>query len=190
MERILPAAVAEYAKLSGITNIVVGKSRSKKSLWNLFQPDFEDRLISMLPTLEIHIIPGNLEQTRYKSYTGMKLREKLRFSGPDALKTIGILTAATLLCMGLNILDIGNQNLIMVYILSVLIVSRVTTGYAYGIIASIASVLAFNFFFTVPYYTFNAIQPGYPITFVIMFFAAVITSASNRPYQNTGTSLR
>jgi len=174
----IAAAVAEYAKLSGITNIVVGKSRRKKSLWNLFQPDFEDRLISMLPTLEIHIIPGNLEQPRYKSYTGMKLREKLRFSGPDALKTIGVLTAATFLCMGLNILDIGNQNLIMMYILSVLIVSRVTTGYAYGIIASIASVLAFNFFFTVPYFTFNAIQPGYPITFVIMFFAAVITSTS------------
>jgi len=174
----IAAAVAEYAKLSGITNIVVGKSRNKKSLLDLFHTDFEDRLISMLPTIEIHILPGTFEQSNYKSYTGMSLRRKFSFSISDAMKTIAIPASATLLCMGLNILDIGNQNIIMMYILSVLIVSRVTTGYAYGIAASVISVLAFNFFFTVPYFTFNAIQPGYPITFVIMFFAAVITSTS------------
>ncbi|MCX7772236.1 MAG: ATP-binding protein, partial [Clostridia bacterium] len=52
-----------------------------------------------------------------------------------------------------------------------------TSGYAYGVISSVLSVLVFNFFFTVPYYTFNAIQPGYPITFLIMLLVALITSA-------------
>ena len=65
----------------------------------------------------------------------------------------------------------------MVYIFSVLIVSRVTMGYLYGIVASILSVLVFNFLFTVPYYSFNAIQPGYPVTFLVMLLVALITSA-------------
>ena len=37
--------------------------------------------------------------------------------------------------------------------------------------------MSFNFFFTEPYFTFNAIQPEYPITFLIMLMAALITSA-------------
>ena len=65
----------------------------------------------------------------------------------------------------------------MAYILSVLVISRVTEGYAYGIAGSVLSVMLFNFFFTEPYYTFNAIQAGYPVTFLIMLLVALITSA-------------
>ncbi|WP_330362231.1 ATP-binding protein [Lacrimispora saccharolytica] len=42
--------------------------------------------------------------------------------------------------------------------------------------ASVISVLTFNFFFTEPYFTLNAIQAGYPLTFVIMLLVALITS--------------
>jgi two-component system sensor histidine kinase KdpD len=169
--------IAEYARLSGITNIVIGKSRNKKTLKSLFEPDFEDKLISLLPSIEIHIIPGTPAQRPYRKPKRIQIRQNLFLSWIDTLKTLGILTAATLLCMALKALGIGDQNIIMVYILSVLIVSRTTMGYIYGVIDSVLSVLAFNFFFTVPYYTFNAIQPGYPITFFIMLLVALITSA-------------
>jgi two-component system sensor histidine kinase KdpD len=169
--------VAEYAKLSGITNIVIGKSRTKKTLKSLFEVDLEDKLIAMLSSIEIHIIPGNPRQRPYRKPRRKQIGENLFLSWYDTFKTIGLLTAATLLSMGLRSLGIGDHNIIMVYILSVLIVSRITMGYLYGIVASVLSVLAFNFFFTVPYYTLNAIQPGYPVTFVIMFFVAFITSA-------------
>lgn len=170
------AGVAEYAKLSGITNIVIGKSRNKKNLKSLFEVDFEDQLIALLSNIEIHIIPGRSAQRSYRKPRRKQLGKSLFLSWQDALKTVGLLAAATLLSNGLVALGIGDHNIIMVYILSVLVVSRVTMGYLYGIVASVLSVLAFNFFFTVPYYTFNAIQPGYPVTFVIMFFVAFITS--------------
>ena len=41
------SVVAEYARHSGITNIVIGKSRNKRTLKNLFELDIEDRLISL-----------------------------------------------------------------------------------------------------------------------------------------------
>ena len=44
-------------------------------------------------------------------------------------------------------------------------------------ISSILSVLCFNYFFTVPYYTFVAFSPNYPITFIIMLIAGLITSS-------------
>ncbi|MBR0597014.1 sensor histidine kinase [Sinanaerobacter chloroacetimidivorans] len=171
----IAATIAEYAKISGVTNIVIGKSKTKKSLKSLFETDLEDKLISLLPNVEIHIIPG-APQKLYRKQKRIRIRENLFLSWPDTLKTIGILLAATLLSMGLRAVDIGDQNVIMVFILSVLVISRITMGHLYGMVASVLSVLLFNFFFTVPFYTFNAIQPGYPITFVIMFLAAFITS--------------
>lgn len=172
----IAAVVSEYARLSGITNIVIGKSRNKKTIRGLFEQNFEDKLISHLPNIEVHIISGGTPQPAYRK--PMKWQEySLTFSWVDALKTLGLLLAATLLSFGFQALTIGDQNMIMVYILSVLIVSRVTGGYVYGVAASIFSVLLFNFFFTEPYFTLYAIRPGYPITFGIMLLVALMMSA-------------
>ncbi|EXG84007.1 osmosensitive K+ channel histidine kinase [Clostridium sp. ASBs410] len=173
----IAATVSEYAKLSGITNIVVGKSRNKKTLKNLFDMDFEDKLISLLPNIEIHIIPGSVAKRNYKEPRKKAKHDSFHFSWTDTVKALSILGGATLLSLWLHRLNIMNQNIIMVYIFSVLLVSRMTEGYWYGVVASAVSVLTFNFFFTEPYYTFNAIQSGYPLTFVIMLLVALITSA-------------
>ena len=171
------AVVSEYAKLSGITNIVIGKSRNRKNIKNLFEMDLEDKLISLLKNIEIHIIPDSSALKTYKKQRKIPISNNFYFSWIDTFKTIGLLAAATILSLGLRELFIGDQNIIMMYILSVLIISRITAGYTYGVISSILSVLAFNFLFTEPYFTFTAIQAGYPITFVIMLLAALITSA-------------
>lgn len=173
----MATVIAEYAKLSGITNIVVGKSRNKKTLKNMFEMDLEDKLIALLPSIEVHIIPGRTTQRSFRKPKYKRWSKNLYFSWRDTFKTVFLIMGATLLSFGLRALNIGDQNIIMVYILSVLVVSRVTMGYVYGVIASIISVLTFNFFFTVPYFTFNAIQAGYPVTFLIMLLVALITSA-------------
>lgn len=172
----IAVTVAEYAKLSGITNIVVGKSRNKKTLKNLFDVDFEDQLIVLLPSIEVHIIPGDVAKRAYKSPHRKMKTENFRLSWVDTVKSLSILVAATLLCFGIHKLDVMNQNIIMVYIFSVLLISRVTEGYLYGIVASVVSVLTFNFFFIEPYFTLDAIQAGYPLTFLIMLLVAFITS--------------
>ncbi len=168
--------VSEYAKLAGISNIVVGKSRNKKTLKNIFQEDFEDKLINLLPNVEIHIIPGPNIHHDFKASPEKISQGKVHITIKDSLKTLGLLVIATLISLVLRGVDIGDQNIIMTYILSVLLVSRITAGHFYGIVASLASVSIFNFLFTEPLYTFNAIQSGYPITFIFMLLVAIITS--------------
>ena len=51
-----------------------------------------------------------------------------------------------------------------------------THGHVYGAIGSLLSVVAFNFFFTVPRFTLEATAPDYPVTFLIMLIASVISS--------------
>lgn len=169
-------SVSEYAKLSGITNIVVGKSRNRKTLKNLFEMPFEDKLISLLPNIEVHIIPDSTTRRKYRKPRNAARNLMFSFSWYDTAKTLGLLIAATVLSFGLRKLKFMDQNIIMTYILSVLIISRITEGHIYGIIASVISVLTFNFFFTKPYFTFNATQGGYPFTFIIMLLVALITS--------------
>jgi len=171
----IASIIAEYAKISGVTNIVIGKTRNKKTLKSLFELDLDDKLISMLPNLEVHIIP-DIPQKFYKKQRETRITDNLILSWADTFKTIGILTAATVLSLGLRAANVVDQNAIMLFILSVLIISSITTGYLYGMAASVLSVLLFIYFFTFPYYTFNVIQPGFPVTFVIMLLAAFITS--------------
>jgi two-component system, OmpR family, sensor histidine kinase KdpD len=171
-------AITEYARLSGITNIVIGKSRRRKSIKSFFEKDLEDRLISALPSIEVHIIPSlPSDQAPFHRPFAILLRKNLLFSWLDAGKMLLFLVLATLLSLILREFSVGDQNIIMVYILSVLITSITTEGYAVSAVASVLSVMAFNFFFVEPYYTFNANQPGYTITFLIMFMVALIASA-------------
>jgi len=172
------SVVAEYARHSGITNIVIGKGRNRKTLKGLLEMDIENKLISLLAGIEIHIIPASNVQRSYRQPRKMHIKEDLFLSWSDTMRTIGVLFGATLFSTGLHSLQFGNQNAIMVYILSVLFISRITMGYVYGIAASALSVLLFNFFFVSPLYTFHAIQPGYSLTFLIMLIVALITSTS------------
>ena len=163
-------AIAEYAKLSGITNVVIGKSRHRHFL----RADFEDRLSALLPNIEIHVIPntgGFADKNIRRPW-----RRDLAFSWFDTLKSLGLLVAATGISYGLTAIRIGDQNVIMVYLLAVLIIARITKGFIYGAVSSVISVLLFNFLFIHPAYTFTAIDPHYIITFLIMFLVAIITS--------------
>ena len=76
-----------------------------------------------------------------------------------------------------RLLDFHETNVVVVFIFSVLLISRVTRGYAYGICSSVISLLLFNWFFTKPYYTLKVNDMTYLITFAIMTFTSIMTSA-------------
>lgn len=95
----------------------------------------------------------------------------------DAGRTGGILAAATLVGLLFSQLKIPEANIIAVYILGVLMISIITAGWRYSVLASVISVLAFNFLFTVPRFTLRAYDPSYPVTFGIMFLVALITGS-------------
>lgn len=101
---------------------------------------------------------------------------KIKLIVINLLKTFIIMAAATFLSFLFRFISFHESNIIIAYILGVLLVAKETDGYFYGILSSIIGVLTFNFFFTEPYFTFIAYRPDYPVTFVIMLLAAIITS--------------
>lgn len=104
-------------------------------------------------------------------------RQFAKWTAVNALKTITIL--GTITAAGAVLLQrfqmIGSAT--EMYILGVLLVSLNTSGYFWGIIAAVASVLCVNFFFTYPLYNINFTIQGYPVTFLVMLTVAITTSA-------------
>lgn len=93
----------------------------------------------------------------------------------DCLKTIaGLLVASGIGC-AFEAIGFREANIIMVYILSVLIVSINTKSRLFCFVSSMASVIVFNFLFTEPRYTLFAYDRDYFITFLIMFCSSLMT---------------
>ena len=92
------------------------------------------------------------------------------------METLLIMLAATALSFVLHEFFIQNNNVSMIYALAVVVVSCITPGYFYGVLASLISVIGVNYFFTMPYWAFNFSLTGYPLTFFIMLITSIITS--------------
>jgi len=113
----------------------------------------------------------------------IKMKEKKRFwshftlSVKDVLIFFVIMVAATLLCALLTLKAAGDYHATIIYILAVLVISRLTEGFLCGVVASFASVLLVNFAFTYPYLNLNFSFAGYPILFFSMLTVSIITSA-------------
>ncbi len=94
----------------------------------------------------------------------------------DMVLSVLILAAATLIGFFFRQCELHETNVVVVYIFSVLLISRFTRGYVYGIAASVVSLLLFNWFFTEPYFTLKVHDMTYLITFAIMMFTSIVTS--------------
>lgn len=94
----------------------------------------------------------------------------------DLFKTIIILSIATLASFLLVNLTNNNTNVSICYILAVILISKETDYYFFGILSSIVGVIGVNYFFTYPYFAFNFTISGYPITFLAMLTISLITS--------------
>ena len=95
----------------------------------------------------------------------------------DILKTLLLLSAAVVVSLFLsNLHDDNNPFAVPVFILTVALIARVTNGYAYGIAASLVSVLCVNYMFTYPFFEFDMSIAGYPLTFAAMLVVSVIIS--------------
>ncbi len=103
------------------------------------------------------------------------LRSVLKTSVRDLVITVFIMISATVIGMLFGKLGFTEANIVTVYILGVLLTGMFTNGYLCSVISSLGGVLLFNFFFTEPRLTFHAYEQGYPVTFVIMLTAALIT---------------
>lgn len=165
--------IAEFARISHVTKIVIGRSNINRShFWS--RTSLTEELIKIAPSVDIHIIPDSSVSHKYYEFKkGILLH--MQPSGKDLLITLLVLAGTTGIGMIFWSLGFTEANIITVYILGVLLTSLFTKTHFCSVIGALASVLLFNFLFTEPRLTFHAYEQGYPFTFAIMLTAALIT---------------
>ena len=169
----IPYQIAEFARLSGVSKIVIGRSAAtRKGFFR--KPTLTERLIAAAPNLDIHIIPDAAANTGYRP--GAR-RTPAAVTTPDIVKSVLILLAATGIGFAFDALGFTEANLISVYIFGVLLISTVTNSRLCGLVSTVISVLLFNFFFTVPRFTFRFFDHNYVVTFAIMFMVAALSGS-------------
>lgn len=105
------------------------------------------------------------------------LKKIFPFSWRDLLICVGILLLAAGLCILLQMADSSEGFASPIFVLAVLLISHLTTGYLFGLIAAILGVVCVNFVFTYPYWAVNFTLTGYPITFLSFLAVSIITCA-------------
>ena len=95
----------------------------------------------------------------------------------NILSTICILTLATVLAFSFfHITRSDPANIALIYILALIIIARITSGYVFGIISALFCVIFINWCFTYPYFKVNFQISGYPVTFVFLLSISLIIS--------------
>ena len=94
----------------------------------------------------------------------------------NAAVFISIFAGAVLICSFFRSADGIEGYASPVFVLAVLLISRFTEGYIYGLTASVLGVICVNYFFTYPYMAVNFSISGYPLTFFSLLVVSLITS--------------
>lgn len=110
------------------------------------------------------------------SHTNEKYASPKKHSVPVNLGImLGILIAVTAFSMlYFQLVSENNGIIYLLYILAIILISRYTNGYIYGVIGSLAAVILINYTFTYPFFKLNFTLSGYPLTFAIMLSVALI----------------
>ena len=167
----VPLQIAEYAHLSGVTKIVIGQSSVIKSHF-FSRPTLTEKLIELVPDIDIHIIPDTVQAENYR-----KRHYEIHWNHPsfkDLLLTLFIFTACTVIGLLFEKLHFTDTNVVTIYILGVLLTSVLTDGYFCSLAGAFLSVFLFCFFLTEPRMSFQTYAVGYPVTFAIMLLSSVI----------------
>ncbi len=169
--------IAEFSRLNNITKIVLGRSNiRRRHLWG--KPSLTEKLTEIAPNLDIYIIPDAASVHSSYHHPNMHLRSTgWHIQATDLLRTVFILISVTLTGLFFYQAGLSEANIITLYILGVLLASIATTGWSCSLLASACSVIVFNYFFTTPRFTFHVYGKDYPVTFIVMFVVALLSSA-------------
>ncbi len=154
----IAGTVCEYARKHNITKIIAGKSI--RPFWQeLLHRSVVEQLIRQSGNIDIFVISGSLnKKARPAMIAWAPHRPWLRYAGGL------ILVLAATLISELFGHKISPANLVMVYLLAV-VLAAVYLGRGPAVLTSLVSVLAFDYFFVSPRFSFSVADTEYLLTF-------------------------
>lgn len=173
--RDVARTIAQYAELSRVTRIVVGKNESLSGSRIPRRRDLAQRLIGESKQVDVLVVPANPAQYRLNRMARTRAVGSYRALTIDLLITAFLIAVAVVVSLALRAVGFADANIVMVFLLAVL-VATFFVGRLSGIVSSVGGVLAFNFLFTEPRYTLVVYDTQYILTFAVLLLVSLTIS--------------
>jgi len=161
--------LVRYARARNVSKIVLGKTRQPR--WReAVLGSVVNELVRKSGDIDVHVITGEGEGVRPIAKAAVERTRNWRAYG----QATAVVVIATAVAWGMFPF-FQLSNLVMVYLLGVVFVAT-QLGRGPSVLASILSVVAFDFFFVPPYLSFAVSDSQYLITFAIMLVVALVIS--------------
>ena len=168
-------AIAEYARANNFSHIIVVQTPRTRWL-DLFHGPLAQQLIRKAGGASVHVLGRSREAAGQPTSRAVPLASVAR--GGDARAWLGSLAiVAVALGVGLVLHQALGIGSVALTFLTAVLVSAIAYGLWPALFACLASVLAYNFFFLPPLYTFTIADPENVVA--LFFFAVTAVIASN-----------
>jgi two-component system sensor histidine kinase KdpD len=167
--RRIAEEVIRFARQRHITRIVAGKPRQFR--WKaIFRGSPVDDLVRLSGDIDVEVIAAELgEQPELRAGEQPKGTRRPEYE----LGMLFFIAATVLAFIMYPYFELSN--LIMVFLVAVM-VTAINCGRGPAILVSVLSVLAFDFCFVPPRWTFDVAETHYIFTFAVMFLVALVIS--------------
>jgi two-component system sensor histidine kinase KdpD len=173
--------VIDYARKHRISKIIVG--RPTRSSWRVWmRGSVVDQILRKSPDMDVYVVSDAGKTKDEKAYSRRSSAVPWR-----SYLTSLLLVAAASLASGITFRFLTPTNLMMLYLLAV-VVAALRLGFKPALLTAFLGVLAFDFFFIPPYYSFAVADTQYFITFAgLLTVGAVISTLVARARRQTET---
>jgi two-component system sensor histidine kinase KdpD len=164
-------AVLEFSHKNNITKIVVGKPL-RPAWYEFLRSTTADRIIRQSGNIDVYVISDYEEEVRPQiARSWLPHRPIRRYL--QSLLLVAIVTIMGVPLQG----RIEPTNLVMLYLMAVVLAS-IFLGRGPSLVASLVGVLAFDFFFVNPRFSFSVNDTQYLITFAGLLVVGLVISNS------------
>ena len=169
------APVAQYAATAGIRQLVVaGPPMRRGPLGLLGRRDVASRLMRAAPDAVVTVVPSAESPVllgRQRATSG------LTPTGADVLRAALAVALATAFGTLAWELSPATPVILVIYLLVALLLATRADGFLYAALAALGSVVAYNFFFTAPRFTFHAYGLSAPVIFAFLLVGTMAASS-------------
>jgi two-component system sensor histidine kinase KdpD len=163
--------ILSYARSQNVTKIVIGKTAEPR--WKrLIHATIVDDLLEQSGEIDVYVVSGG-QDGEDVSHPSSGPARSLHWQG-YAWAVVGAIGAA-LVAWAFQDLGLAEANKAIVFLFAVVLVAA-RFGFGPGVVAAVAGVLAFDYFFVPPQRTFAVADAQYAITFAIMLVVALVIS--------------
>ena len=165
--------ILDYARSRNVTKILIGKTA--QSRWKrLFFGTVVDEVLENSGDIDVYVIHG--KEDRPESIPSPVTTARVPWT--PYLISAGIVAATGLLAAMSRMLHLADTeaNTVMLFLAAVAYLAY-RFGRGPATLASVLSVMIFDVFFVLPYYTFNVADVRYVVTFVVMLAIGLAISA-------------